>query len=315
MLEFNPTITSISAFAPATCANVAVGFDLLGFPIATVGDRVTLTRCERPGIHIQSIASEEPLPLDPDKNIASAVIKKFCQQHQLPLNFTLTLKKGIPIGSGMGGSAASAVAALVALNGFLKNPAPLESLAKTAIEGEALVSGSPHADNVVPCLYGGMTLTCRTEPLRVIQLPIPSVYCVLVHPALRVDTREARTVLPNAFPLKTYVRQSAHLAGFIAALYQEDLELLKSCLADVLIEPQRSRLVPGFDRVKQAALKQGALGASLSGSGPSVFALVKEKSDAQAIQQAMMDAFSQETIKSQGWICPISATGATLCDT
>lgn len=315
MHEFNPEIKSATAFAPATCANVAVGFDLLGFPIATLGDQVTLTHTEHPGIYIESIESASTLPLDPDKNIASAVIKKFCHAHQLPMHFTLTLKKGIPIGSGMGGSAASAVAALVALNSLLKKPAPLESLAKTAIEGEAMVSGSPHADNVVPCLYGGMTLTRSMDPLHVIQLPIPNLYAVIVHPQLRVDTRDARAVLPAAFPLKIYIQQSANLASFISALYQEDFTLLKTCLTDVLIEPKRSPLIKGFDRVKKSALEHGALGASLSGSGPSVFALAKDALDAKAIQQTMIDAFSAESVKSKGWICKISKKGAAPCNT
>lgn len=315
MLEFNAAIKTVRAFAPATCANVAVGFDLLGFPIAAVGDEVILTRTEKPGIQIAAIESKQELPMDVDKNVASAVIKKFCQRHQLPMHFALTLKKGIPIGSGMGGSAASAVAALVALNGFLKNPVSLQTLAYTAIEGEEMVSGSKHGDNVVPCLLGGMTLTRHIDPLDVIQLPIPNVQCVLVHPELRVDTRDARAVLPQEFPLKTFTQQSANLAGFIAALYQNNIALLQACLVDVLIEPKRAKLVKGFSQVKQAALKTGALGASLSGSGPTVFAFAKTESDAGAILTAMQAAFHAEGVASEAWSCPISPKGAFICNT
>jgi homoserine kinase len=315
MLEFNPDVTATTAFAPATCANVAVGFDVLGFPLKGVGDRVTLTRTDEPGIRVELYAPDTDIPLDPDKNIASAVIQNFCKQHGLPVHFILILHKGIPIGSGMGGSAASAVAALVALNGFLKIPASLAQLAEVAIEGEGMVSGSKHADNVVPCLYGGMTLTHSMDPLRVVQLPTPNVFCVLVHPQLRVDTADARAALPDSFPLKAYVQQSANLAGFIAALYEDDVALLAASLSDVLIEPARGALVKGFDAVKQAALEAGALGASFSGSGPSMFAFAKNEAEAAVIQQAMQGAFLDEGVQSQAWVCPVSKQGAALCDT
>ena len=312
MFEFNNKIVSVTAQAPATCANVAVGFDLLGFPITALHDVITLTRNSGTNIVLENIESNDKLPLDVDKNVASAVIKNFCQAHDLPFNFNITLKKGIPLGSGLGGSAASAVAAMLALNAFLIKPMDNAELASYAIFGEEIACGSRHADNVVPCLYGGMTLTRSVDPLEVIALPVPDVFCVVVHPKIRLDTRNSRGVLPNELPLKTYVKQSANLASFIAALYENNLELMAKCLEDVLIEPLRAKLVPGFDSVKQAAIGAGALGASLSGSGPSVFAFASNEQAAEKVQAAMMKAFLDENIQCEGWLCKISQTGAAI---
>lgn len=315
MLEYKPHIKSVTAFAPATCANVAVGFDLLGFPLENIGDTVTLTIHEKEEMRVEVSGPMQSLPLSPDKNIASSVVKNFCHDYHLTSHFTVSIKKGIPIGSGMGGSAASAVAALVALNAFLKQPVSIDTLASYTIEGEAMVSGSKHGDNVVPCLLGGLTLTQQIDPLKVIQLPVPNIFCVLVHPNLRIDTRMARAILPSSWELNLFVKQSANLASFIAALYQNDITLLQDCLQDVLIEPIRSKLVNGFDNVKQAALSQGALGASLSGSGPSIFALCETKATANLVRQAMLDSFNVENIEAQGWVSRISTKAASVIST
>ena len=312
MMEINEEIKSFAAFAPATCANVADGFDCLGFAVGSIGDEVILTRNKRDGLVIEAIESEDELPLAVDKNIATAVIKKFCHDHRLPCHFRLRLHKGIPLSSGMGGSAASAVAALIALNAFLKEPVNKATLASYAIRGEGLVSGSQHADNVVPCLYGGLTLTRSIEPIDVLQLPLINLFTVLVHPKLRVDTKDARAILPMELPLKTYVQQSANLASFIVALYESNMELMNQCLQDVLIEPRRSKLVKGFPEVKRAALEAGALGASLSGSGPSIFAFAKTERQANAIKEAIIKAFAGENVASQGWVGKISNEGALI---
>jgi len=312
MLCFNEKITSVTAYAPATCSNLAVGYDLLGFPINSIGDTITLTRHTHDALIIQQIESQDTLPTDPEKNVATAVIKKFCDDHNLPRNFSLSIRKGIALGSGMGGSAASSVAALTALNGFLQKPVDLATLADYAIFGEALACGNRHADNAVPCLYGGMTLTRSLDPLDVIRLPDFNGFCILIHPKLRLDTRESRAALPSNLPLATYVQQSANLAAFIVGLYEQNNALIKRSLQDVLIEPWRAALVKGFTETKHAALAGGALGCSLSGSGPSVFALAASKIAAEKAKAAMMHAFLEKGIESHGWVSNIRNKGAEV---
>ncbi len=310
MNSINSNIHSVTAFAPATCANVAVGFDVLGFSFDSVGDYVTLTRRDDNKVIIEAIHSNEKLPFDTDKNTASLVIQKLCQDLQLNVGFSIKIKKEIPLSSGMGGSAASAVAALTACNAFLTTPLSSLELAHYALLGEELVSGQQHADNIVPCIFGGLTLTLSINPIEVVQLPIPDVYCVLVHPHLHVSTLHARNMLKSELPLKEYVKQSAHLAGFIAALYSNDMSLLQKSLTDVLIEPQRAALVPGFYKIKNAALEAGALGVSFSGSGPSLFALAKHQRDAEKISKVMREKLQGENINSDCWISRISKNAA-----
>src|SRR5437868_1621897 len=185
---------SVTAFAPATCANVAVGFDVLGFAFAEVGDTVTLTRRDDNKLVIESIESNESLPFAVEKNTATLVIQKLCADLQINTGFSIYINKGIPLSSGMGGSAASAVAALFACNAFLTQPLSAHELAKYALFGEELASGHQHADNIVPCIFGGLTLIHSVNPVKVVQLPIPDVYCVLIHPHLHVSTMQARKV-------------------------------------------------------------------------------------------------------------------------
>lgn len=304
--------TTISAFAPATCANVAVGFDLLGFAIENIGDIVTLTRRDDQQIIIESIESTEQLPLDPDKNTASAVVKYFCQDLNIHTGFSIKIKKGLALGCGMGGSAASSVAALVAVNAFLEQPLSTKELIKYALHGEKIAVGTAHSDNVIPCLYGGITLTQSINPIKVLELPVPDIYAVIVHPHMRLDTKASRAVLSKEILLTDHIQQSAYLAGFISALYTKDLDLLQASLHDCLIEPKRAPLIPGFAAVKQAAMDNGALGASISGSGPSIFAFAKNKEDAKNIAQAMQQAFTEYDLNSDQYISPISKQGAKV---
>ena len=310
MNSINTNIHSVTAFAPATCANVAVGFDILGFALESVGDYVTLNCRDDNKIIIESIHSDENLPLDADKNTASFVIQKLCQDLKLDIGFSIKIKKGIPLSSGMGGSAASAVAALVACNAFLTTPLSSEQLAQYALLGEELASGQQHADNIVPCIFGGLTLTHSLNPIEVVQLPIPDVYCVLTHPHLHISTEQARKILKSELPLKDYVKQSANLAAFISALYSNNISLLQKSLTDVLIEPQRAQFVPGFYKMKQAVLEAGALGVSFSGSGPSIFAFAKDNSCAVEISKVMREQLKNENIDSDCWISRISKNAA-----
>lgn len=306
----NLKLKTAIAFAPATCANIAVGFDILGFAIESVGDSVTLTMRDDNRIIISQMDGMNNLPTDISQNTASVVIKKLCNDLSLNIGFSIHIEKGIAIGSGMGGSAASSVAALVALNAFFKKPLSQNELAEYALYGEKVACGQMHADNIVPCIFGGITLIHSSYPIDVVQLPSPKFCCVIIHPHLRVDTKKARQVLSKDLPLNDYVKQSANLATFIAALYQNDLSLFKKSVKDILIEPQRAQFVPCFYEVKTAAIQAGAFAVSFSGSGPSMFAFAENKLEASYIAKAMQNKFMTNGIASEYWISSMNSKGA-----
>ena len=313
---------SATAFAPATVANVAVGFDILGFAIESVGDIVTVSIAEDTAVRISQILNatglSDPLdlPLDADRNSATVGLIKLREDLRLDFGFQVVLRKGIALGSGMGGSAASAVGALVAANSLLESPLPREALLKYALLGERAASGASHPDNIAPCLLGGMTLVISGDPFRYVSLPVPEeILAVIVHPRLRVDTRNARSILNANVSLTNHVRQSAALGGFISGCFQSDIDLIRQSLDDFLIEPQRTSLVPGFAAVKAAALEQGALGASFSGSGPTLFALVTSEPEAQRVRDAMERAFRANGLAEvDSWISPVNRQGARITD-
>ncbi len=308
-----------TAFAPATVANVGVGFDILGFAIDGVGDRVTVSRTESPGVRIETvggISGADGIPAAPEKNTAGMPLLRMLEEFRPGFGFSVRIEKGIPLGSGMGGSAASAVGAAVAANALLPAPLPIEKLLRFALEGEAVASGAKHADNVAPCLFGGLTLTGPGADPEVARLPFPKgVFCALVYPDLRLDTRDARAVLKPDLTLKLHILQSARLAAFVAGCCTGDLALIRRGLDDVLIEPQRAHLIPGFAAVKHAARLDGAdeiLGGSISGAGPSVFALTVDAKSAGRSSAAMIAAFASVGVSARGWVSPISSAGARL---
>lgn len=303
-------VNRVSAFAPATSANLGVGFDILGLALDAVGDTVTLTKREDKQIVIEKINSITGLPLEPTKNTASFAVQKMCEDLGIETGFSLQIDKGIAMGSGMGGSAASAVAAVVALNGFLNAPVSKERLVEYALYGEEIASGGRHADNVAPCVFGGITLIRSIAPMEVINLPYPELYCVIVHPHLQVETKSARGILSPTIPLKKYIEQSAALAAAICAFYQKDVGLLRRSMQDLIIEPQRAALVTGYYDVKQAAINAGAISATLSGSGPSLLAFCESKTGAESVAQAMLAAFKQHQVEADHWISPINPNGA-----
>jgi homoserine kinase len=303
---------SATAFAPATVGNTAVGFDILGFALEGVGDRVTVERTAEPTVSVESIsgvAGSGSIPRDPARNTATVGLVEMVRELRLPFGFRVHLEKGIPLGSGMGGSAASAVGAAVAANALLDERLPDDQLLRYALLGEQAASGSAHADNAAPCLYGGLALDLGGA--GIVRLPVPpGILCVLVHPHLKLETREMRGVLRREVPLEAFVRQGALLAGFISGCYEGNLERIGRCLADVVIEPQRERFIPGFLDAKRAALEAGALGFSISGSGPSVFAWVAGGEQAREVQAAIRREFRRHRVECDAWISPISATGA-----
>ncbi|MEQ1878158.1 MAG: homoserine kinase, partial [Bdellovibrionia bacterium] len=261
------------AFAPASVANVAVGFDILGFSFQGAGDTVELTwdpASKEHGVIVEEIGGSmlgaAKIPKDSLRNTAAVSVQAMLNGLDLPGTVKMKIEKGIPLSSGMGGSAASAVASVVALNSLLETKLDWLKLLEFALEGERVASGSTHLDNVLPCLRGGLNLVAA--PGQYVKCPVPTdLYCALVHPEIEIQTRFARSVLSEQTTLKQHIQQSAYLAGFLMGCTQNDWGLLKATLNDVIIEPQRMKLIPGFAAAKDAALKAGALGFSISGSG------------------------------------------------
>jgi homoserine kinase len=300
-----------TAFAPASVGNVAVGFDILGHSIEGPGDSATVTRIAEPVVRIRAIhGSEKALPVEPDRNTAGVALLRLRETLGLAFGFEIELHKGIPLGSGMGGSAASCVAALVAANALLDAPLSREALYPFALDGEAVASGGRHGDNVGPMLLGGVTLATADRLLR---LPVPAgLHCTLVHPHMQLETRRARQALAGAYALADFTAQSAHLALFLTGLARGDLELIRAGLRDGLVEPRRASLIPGFASVKQAALDAGALGASISGAGPSAFAWFAGREAAHAAVTPMREAFAAAGLDSEAWVSPVDGPRAEL---
>lgn len=300
-----------TAFAPATVGNVGVGFDLLGHAMVSVGDRVTVERIDRKTVEISSKSSG--MPLDAAANTAGAGLLRLIEELELEHGFAVVLEKGIPLGSGMGGSAASAAGAILAANRVLGDSLDEADLLRFGMYGEQVATGAFHADNLAPCLLGGLVLALEGEPIRVVRIPVPgSLHCVVVHPRLRVDTRDARAVLPGSIGLHEHVGQAGRLAGVIAGCYTGDLELIGRTLEDILVEPRRAGLVAGFGSVKAAAMAGGALGCSFSGAGPSLFAWCDGAAAGNAIREGMIEAFASAGVESRGWVSPVGAPGARI---
>jgi len=303
--------TQATAFAPASIGNVGVGFDILGHTIAGPGDRVTVRRVAEPGVRIVAIrGNAAPLPLEADRNTAGAALVAMRKVLALQFGFEVEIDKGIPFGSGMGGSAASAVAALVAANATLDTPLPRTLLYPFALDGEYAASGGRHGDNVGPMLLGGLVLAAAD---RLVKIPTPpQLHCALVHPHAVLETREARAALAGTYKLSEFVAQSANLALLLAGCHANDVELIRAGLRDMLVEPRRAPLIKGFADVKNAALDAGALGASISGAGPSVFAWCEDASVARAVAERMRRAFAGAGFDSDAWVSPVDGPAAEL---
>lgn len=321
----SPGLT-VTAYAPATIANVGPGFDAIGLALERPGDRVVAARRREPGLRFSlgsagdaSIGAHEGdvvagVPAEAARNVAAHVASLLLADRKAPFGIDLTLFKGMPVGSGLGSSAASSVAAAVAVNALLDRPLSRRDLLPFALEGERLASGDPHADNVAPSLLGGACLVLDEDPLDIVSLPLRNtIVWVVVHPRIQVGTREARSLLPSTLPLPTAVRQWAHVAGLTAALATGDVALAGRSLADGVAEPVRSRLIPGFAAVRQAALEAGAAGCSISGSGPSLFAVAGSPESGTAVGRAMAEAFRRDAgLESEVHVSHINETGAVI---
>jgi homoserine kinase len=302
-----------TAFAPASVGNVAIGFDILGFAVDALGDKITVSRRPHPGVEIvrvHGIAGE--LPTDPKRNTAGQALLALAEALRPPFGFRMEIEKGIPLGSGLGGSAASAVGAVVAANALLPVSCSKLELLKFAMQGEAVASGSLHVDNIAPSLFGGLVLTVGIDSPRVKQIPVPEgVRAVIMHPHMFLSTKQARAILKRTVDLSDFVWQTANLAGFISGCYTNDLDMIRASLEDVVIEPQRQALIPGFHDVRKAAIDAGALGCSISGAGPTMFAWAREP-EAAAVRDAMRSQFEQKSIEVDQWIVDIQSAGARV---
>jgi homoserine kinase len=309
----------VTAFAPASIGNLAVGFDMLGLALDGVGDRVKARRTATPGVTIASVygldGERHPyLSTDPNHNTASIAAKALWNDYGDGGGVEISVYKGVPLQSGMGSSAASAVAATVAVNALLGTPLAVEALLSYALAGEQYASGGLHADNVAPSLLGGMIFCPSVLLPEVVRLPVPNgVSVALIHPELQVNTAQARRNLAKAYSMDQWLSQQGYFGGFLAACAASDIELIGRTLKDVIIEPQRSSAVPCFDAVKEVAEKGGALGFSLSGSGPSMFALC-ETNAAANIAIAMQQACRNFGIDCQSYVSSMAAPGAHLLE-
>jgi homoserine kinase len=304
----------VRAFAPAGVGNIGVGFDLLGHSIDGPRDVASVRRIEQPGVRIAAITGDatgtDSIPLAVERNTAGQALASLRGALGLDFGFELALEKGIPVGAGLGGSAASCVAALVAANALLDNPLPREALYPFAIDGEAVSSHSRQGDNVAPMLLGGVVMATAQ---RMIRLAAPDwLHCVVVHPEQVLETRRAREVLAEPYPLPLVVRQSAHLALFLTGLQRGEAALIREGLQDLLVEPRRAPLIPGFAAVKAAALDCGALGASISGAGPSVFAWFASKTEAEVAAPAMRAGFVDAGFDARTYVSPVAGPRADI---
>ena len=302
-----------TAFAPASVGNVAIGFDILGFAVDALGDRVTAERRTAPGVVIRGVSGVAgELPRDPTRNTAGRAVLALADGLHLGFGFEIQIDKGIALGSGLGGSAASAVAAVVAANALLDAPCSRLELLKFAMQGEKVASGSLHVDNIAASLFGGLVLTVGIDHPRVKQIPVPAgVRAIIVHPHMFLSTHEARALLKGSVELSDFVWQTANLAGFISGCYTDDLDMIRASFEDVVIEKQRQALIPGFADVRRAALDAGALGCSISGAGPALFAWAQAE-HAESVLAAMQAPLERLSIGSDAWVIDVDSPGARV---
>jgi homoserine kinase len=307
-------MTCVTAFAPATVSNVACGFDVLGFALDEPGDQVT-ARLMPGGVRIDEITGDDGrLPLDAARNTAGVAVLALLAKLGDRRGVALSIRKGLPLSSGLGGSAASAAAAVVAVDALLGARSSLDTLVACALEGERLGAGSAHADNIAPAIFGGFVLVRRSNPPDVIPLPVPAgLTAVVVHPDLEIETARARALIGTTVPLADAVKQWANLGALVHGLHTADFALIGRSLEDTIAEPRRASLVPGLALIKRAAVEAGALGCSLSGSGPSLFALCPSPDLARGVADAMAGAVRRHIGGDPGiYISQVSRQGARV---
>lgn len=300
---------SIKIFCPATVANLSCGFDVLGLCLETIGDEMIIHKSKEKGIRIVKISGAD-LPLETEKNVAGVAALALLEEVKTNFGFDIEIHKKIKAGSGIGSSAASAAGAVFGINELLGKPFSRKELVRFAMKGEALASGSEHADNVAPALLGGFTLVRGYNPLDIIKIESPSeLYVTVIHPQIELKTAEMRAVLTSEVSLKSAIKQWGNLGGFIAGLYTNDYELISRSLHDEIVEPLRGKFIPNFDLIKKSTLESGALGAGISGSGPSIFTLNKGIETAKKVAFEMEKIFNKTIIPFEIHISRINSEG------
>jgi homoserine kinase len=298
----------VKIHSPATVANMVCGFDVLGFAVNEPFDEMQIRFSNKPGITIIN-DDEYDLPTEPEKNVAGAALIAMMEEIESGFGFELTIKKNIKPGSGVGSSAASAAGAVVAANRLLNDRFDKETLVRFAMNGEKLASGVKHADNIAPCIYGGVTLIRSIFPLDIIALTAPILYVTIIHPQIEVKTSDARSILKHKVLLKDAIKQWGNIAGLVAGLLKSDYELIGRSLEDVIIEPVRSILIPGFDLVKQNSKKAGSLGGGISGSGPSIFMMSKDEATALEVEKEMKLVYENLGLDHHTYVTTVNHNG------
>ena len=302
---------SVKIKSPATIANLVCGFDVIGMALNDPQDFMQLTLSEVPGIRIQHNDIYN-LPTTPEKNVAGVSLLELMQEVDDTVGFDLVIEKHIKPGSGLGSSAASAAGVVAAANHLLGNKFSKEDLVRFAMAGEKLASGVKHADNISPCIYGGVTLIRSIFPLDIIPLKVPPMFVTVVHPQIEVKTSDAREILRKEVLLKDAIKQWGNIAGLVTGFMQNDYGLISRSLEDVIIEPVRSILIPGFDEVKKRCIEAGALGGGIAGSGPSIFMLCKEENVAHDVEIIMKEIYDSMGLTYHTYVTTINTHGITI---
>jgi len=305
-------MNEIKIFSPGTVSNVACGFDVLGFCLDNVGDEMIIRKTDKKGIYITKIEGYD-LPYKTEKNVAGVSALALIEDAKPDCGFEIEIYKKIKPGSGIGSSAASAAGSVFGINELLGRPYNKKQLTYFAMKGEAIASQCEHADNLAPAIYGGFVLVKSIHPLEIIQLPTPDdLYVTVIHPQIEIKTAEARAILPKEIPLQKAITQWANLGSLVHALHTNDYDLISKSLHDEVIEPYRSQLIPHFDKVKNAALNAGALGCSISGSGPSIFSLSKGIETAKNVKDAINNIYKTTGIDFDMFVCKINTQGIKI---
>ena len=301
----------VTVLAPATVANMVCGFDILGFALDEPNDSMTVRIVRERKIEIVN-RDEFNLPTDPTKNVAGVALLAMLERIEENIGFEIETTKKIKPGSGIGSSAASAAGAVVAANHLLGKRFTNPELIEFAMSGEELASGSKHADNVAPCILGGVTLVRSNSPLDVIKLDSPPLFVTIVHPQIEVKTSDAREILKQQVLLKDAIRQWGNVAGLVAGLLKKDYALISRSLEDRIIEPTRSILIPRFDRIKTESKRAGALGGGISGSGPSIFMLSQTEEIARAVESVMRQNYQTIELEFNTYVTRINSNGVSI---
>lgn len=303
---------SIHLFSPATVANVACGYDILGFCLDSVGDYMTIKKTSSRGIKITKIEGCE-LPLNTQQNVAGVSAQALYDDLKPSFGFEIEINKKIKPGSGIGSSAASAAGSVFGINVLLGNPLTQMELISYAMKGEALASQAEHADNVAPAILGGFTLVQSLSPLLVHKLPVPeSLYAVILHPHIEVKTSTSRSLLPTTVSLKKMTLQCANMGSLVHALHTSDYDLIKLSLVDYIAEPYRKQLIPHFEEVKEVMQKSPSLGSSIAGSGPSIFALCKGETDANMCGDLLRNTYQKTSYAFDVYVSKINTDGIKI---